>query len=138
MGTSQPAQDLDLERLAVLLEPADGLLPRPVFTGEGQVFLHDLAHPRFDLLELFGREGRGLGEVVVEAILDGGADGHAHLGEELLHRLRHHVRGRVAERGQGLGDAVELPGQLQMSIFFGLGHRFLRLRTKKHHRDAAR
>jgi len=82
----------------------------------------DVRHQRRDALEVFGGERRGLQEIVVEAVLDGGADGDPDLGEELLHRLRHDVRGRVAQGGQGLGEAVEFPGQLEMTIFFGLGH----------------
>ena len=65
-------------------------------------------------------KGVGLSEIVVEAVLDGGADGDLDLGEELLHRLGHHVRGRVAERRQGLRETVEVSGELEMSLFFGL------------------
>jgi hypothetical protein len=82
----------------------------------------DLPHRRLDALEVFRGERRGLQEIVVEAVLDGGTDGDPDLGEELLHRLRHDVRGRVAQGGQGLGEAVEFPSQLEMTIFFGLGH----------------
>ena len=66
--------------------------------------------------------GAGFSEVVVEAVLDGRADGDLDLGEELLHRLGHDVGGGVAQRGQRLGGAVELPRELEMPIFFRLGH----------------
>ena len=42
-------------------------------------------------------ERLGLGEVVVEAVLDDGADRHLRAGPELLHRLGHDVRGVVAD-----------------------------------------
>jgi hypothetical protein len=51
-----------------------------------------------------------------------GTNGDPDLGEELLHRLGHDVRGRVAQGWQRLRGAVEFPGQLEVTIFFGLGH----------------
>ena len=132
-----PAQDLDLERLAPLLEEGDGLLARHLLTRERVVRLHDLAHHLLDALEVLRRERGRLQEVVVEPVLDGGADGHLHLGEEPLHRLGHHVGRGVAERGQGLGEAVELPRELQVPRFFGrLGHGSPVSETTKHHRAA--
>ena len=121
-GRVDPAQDLDLEGLAALLEEPDGGLARQLLPDERVIRRDDLPHRRLDPLEVFRGERRGLQEIVVEAVLDGGADGDPDLGEELLHRLRHDVRGRVTQGGQRLGDAVEFPGQLEMSIFFGLGH----------------
>ena len=57
----------------------------------------DLGHTRLDLFEIGGREGLAAGEVVIEAVLDGGADGHLDVGVELLDRLRQEVRGVVAQ-----------------------------------------
>ena len=74
------------------------------------------------LREILGRERLGLGEVVVEAVLDRGTDRHLHVGEQPLHGLRHHVRGGVPQRRERRRIAVELAGQLEMSIFFRLGH----------------
>src|SRR5499425_378129 len=121
-GRIDAADDLHLERLAALLEEADGLLARQLRALEGRVGLGELTHARLDSLEVLRREGRGLGEVVVEAVLDGRANGDLDLGEELLHRLRHQVGGGVAERGQRLRRAVRVAGETEMPVFFGIDH----------------
>ena len=59
--------------------------------------LLDLLHLLLDGLEVLGREGLLDVEVVVEAVLDRRADAQLGLGEELLHGLRHDVRGGVAQ-----------------------------------------
>jgi hypothetical protein len=120
-----PAEDLDLEALAALLEEADGLLARHLLPLERHVGLHDLGHDGLDALEVFGRERLRLGEVVVEAVLDGGADGHLDVGEQTLHRLSHHVRGGMTEGRERSRVAVELAGQPEMTIFFSGGHTLL-------------
>ena len=111
-------EDLDLERLVALAEEADRLLARHLLPLEGMVRLRDLAHDFLDLDEVLRRERLRFREVVVEAVLDRGADGDAHRGEEPLHRLRHHVRRGVAQDGERRGIAVEIAGQLEVSIFF--------------------
>ena len=50
------------------------------------------------LASVFGLERLLLGEVVVEAVLDHGADGHLRAGPQRLHRFRHHVRGVVPDQ----------------------------------------
>src|SRR5215471_1204678 len=121
-GRVDAADDLHLERLALLLEEADGFLASELRALEGGVGLGQLAHPRFDPLEVLRREGLGLGEVVVEAVLDGRTDGDLDLGEELLHGLRHEMRRGVTERGQWLGGAVRVPGHREMPVLFGVDH----------------
>ena len=54
-------------------------------------------HPLLDALEVVGGERAADVEVVVEAVLDRRADAELGLGEELLHGLRHHVRGGVPQ-----------------------------------------
>ena len=140
-GRVDAAQDLDLEGLAALLEEADRLVARHLLAGEGQVLLRQLAHPGLDLLEVLGREWRGLREIVVEAVLDGRADGDLDLGEDLRDGLGHQMRRRVAECRQRLRGAVRLPGELEVPIFFGVHHVCAMrpvLETKKHHGDCAR
>ena len=80
--------------------------------GEPLALLDDLAHPGLDLLEVLGDE-RGLDvEVVVEAVLDRRADAEPGVREQLLHRLRHHVRGGVPQDVVAVGavdrDALDL------------------------------
>ena len=55
-----------------------------------------VAHPRFDALEIVGRQRARQLEVVVEAVLDGRADPEPGPREQVQDRLRHDVRGRVA------------------------------------------
>ena len=47
--------------------------------------------------QVFWRERALVGEVVVEAVLDHRPDRDLRLGEQLLHRVREQVRGRVAQ-----------------------------------------
>ena len=95
--------ELDLERLAALGEPALGLFARPVFLGEGAVARDDLAHALLDGREILGRERLGAVEVVVEAVLDHRADRDLRAGPQSLHRLGQHVGGVVADQLEGAG-----------------------------------
>jgi hypothetical protein len=65
--------------------------------------LLDLLHLLLDGLEILGRERPLDVEVVVEAVLDRRADAQLGLGEQLLHGLRHDVRGGVAQDVQAVG-----------------------------------
>ena len=65
--------------------------------GEALAALLDLLHLLLDGLEVLGRERLLDVEVVVEAVLDRRADAELGLGEQLLHGLRHDVRGGVAQ-----------------------------------------
>ena len=117
-GCLEPLEDLDLERLVALAEEANRLLAVHLLPLERGVRLRDLPHDLFDLREVFGRKRFRLREVIVEAVLDRGADRHAHRGEEALHGLRHDVRRRMAQRRQRRRIAVEIAGQLEVTIFF--------------------
>ena len=81
----------------------DGFVAGHHLSMHRQVLLHDLGHLLLDGGEVFRREGPLVGEVVVEAVLDHRADGDLRAGEQLLHRLRHQVRGRVAQDVEALG-----------------------------------
>src|SRR6266446_4812526 len=111
-------EDLDLVGLAPLAEERYRLGPRELPALERMVRGRDLAHDRFDLHEVVRRERLGLREVVVEPVLDRGTDRHLHAGEQARHRLGHDVRGGVAQRRERRGIAVELAGQLEVSLFF--------------------
>src|SRR3990170_2927432 len=80
----QVVHDLDLERLAALLEQLDRLAPREVLRAlEWQVRGLLLAHLALDLLEVRrGQRARQI-EVVVEPVLDRGADAELRLREQL-------------------------------------------------------
>ena len=94
---------LDLEGLALLLEQLLRLLAIYYLASERPIASHDLAHLRFDLGQILGRERLVACEVVIEAILDDWADGDLRTGVELLHRLSHHMRCIVADERQRLG-----------------------------------
>lgn len=80
--------------------------------GEALAALLDLLHLLLDGLEVIGGEGPGDVEVVVEAVPDRRADAQLGLGEQLLHGLRHDVRGGVAQDVQAVrgGDLHGLDG----------------------------
>ena len=136
-----PLEDLHLEGLAALAEEADRLGSRQLASHEGEVGPDELVHQGFDLREVLGGEGIGLGEVVVKAVLDGGPDRELHVGEQPLDRLRHDVRGRVAQRRQRRRITVQPSRESQMPVFFGFCHmllRMLRRRQKKHPKSSSR
>ena len=93
------------ELLAVLLEVVLDLGAVPHFTRDRQIAVDDLGHALLDLGEILGREGLGAHEVVVEAVLRGGAERDLRAGIELLHRLGEHMGGIVAQQFQRLGIA---------------------------------
>ncbi len=111
-------ENLDLERFVPLAEEPDRLLARHLLPLEGMVRLRDLLHDLLDLREVLRRERFRFREIVVEAVRDRGADRHADRGEEPLHRLRHDVRRGVAQSRERRGIAVEIAGQLEVTIFF--------------------
>ena len=102
-GLGQVLDDLGLVGLANAPEVLDGLVAVPDIPADRLVAFDDLAHLGFDLFEVVEAEGLVPGEVVIEAVLDGRADGHLGAGEQLLHRLGQHVGGVVADGLQDLG-----------------------------------
>ena len=114
-GALEPDQ-LDLVGLVLQLVERVGVGGDPA--GELLALLDDLPHPGLDLLEVLGHE-RGLDvEVVVEAVLDRRADAEPGVREHLLHGLRHHVRGRVAQDVAAVGGvdghALDLVAVLEL------------------------
>jgi len=95
--------DLGLVLLALVEEEAHRVVPRHLDPLDRQVAAGDFLHSRLDHLEVLGAEALLPGEVVVEPVLDHGADGHLGLGKQLLHRVRHQVRGGVADDVHALG-----------------------------------
>ena len=67
---------------------------------EGMVRLRDLRHFGLESFEVSGRERFWDIEVVVEAVVDGGAESDAGTGAELPHGRREHVSGGVTEHSQ--------------------------------------
>ena len=96
------ADDLRLVRLADRLEVGDGLVAVPHLARDRLVAVDDLAHARLDRRQVVQRERLVSGEVVIEAVLDIGADRHLCVGEQFLHRLGQNVGGVVADDLQRL------------------------------------
>ncbi len=71
--------------------------------AEGLPLLDDALHRLLERLEVLGGEGLGHVEVVVEAVRDERADAELRVGAQLLHRLRQHVGGRVAQHIEAVG-----------------------------------
>ena len=102
---------LDDLRLVLLADAAKELHrfgAVPDLALNGLVAGHDRAHPFLDPFEIVGGERLVAGEVVVEAVLDGGPYGDLSPGMELLDRLREDMRRIVAQEvdpvGFGPGD----------------------------------
>ena len=102
---------LDDLRLVSLTDPAEELHrigAVPDLPPDGLVPGHDLAHPLLDPLEVVGGERVVSREVVVEAVLDRGADGDLGLGMKLLDGFGEDVGRIVAQEVEplrlGAGD----------------------------------
>ncbi len=71
-----------------------------LFFGEflacvGQFLSAELFHAFFDFKQVFIAESLLSIEVVIKALLDGGANRHLHIRPELFNRLSHEMRGAV-------------------------------------------
>ena len=95
----QVVDELDLVGLALLLEELQGLFAADFLALELEVLLDDLLHLFLDIRKIGFRQLTVDVEVIVEAILDGWADGQAHIGilVEALDGLCEDVGSRVAQ-----------------------------------------
>ncbi|MNS68507.1 hypothetical protein D3C72_1017910 [compost metagenome] len=112
----QVADQLGLVGLAHRLEMLDRRVAVPDLTLQRGAPVDDLAHLLFDLGEVVGREGLVAGEVVIEAVLDGRADGDLGAGEELLHGLGQHVGGVVTDGLQRLGIVAHQQAEVAVAV----------------------
>ncbi len=96
--------NLHLEGLTLALEEANCLVGGDFGADEGKVLPQLLVGRLLDVGQVLGSEGRLAKEVVVETVLDGGADGDLRSGEQLLHHTGHHVSGIVSDGVQRLGS----------------------------------
>ena len=118
-GALEPDQ---LELVGLVGQLVDRLRVAHRAPREPLPLLDDLAHPGLERVQVLRHE-RGLDvEVVVEPVLDRRADAELGVGEQLLHRLRQHVRGGVPQdvaavlavdrHALDLGAAAQLVGQV--------------------------
>src|SRR5450759_1683889 len=112
-GGDQILDELDLEglvraragRTGCARRPEDGqrLGARQLGARHRQVLAHDPGHLLLDAPEVGVGDGLGELEVVVEAILDGRADGVLGAGDQAQDGLRHDVRRGVPQHVDGVG-----------------------------------
>ena len=99
----QVADVLDLVLLAALLHEGDGLLARELEHLEFEVLLGDLLHLGLDGGQVvFGDGLVAEVDIVVEAVVGGGAVSEIRLWIEAQDCLGHDVRGRMADDVEGL------------------------------------
>ena len=95
---------LDLKVLVGACEARARLVAGELLDRHLRRFFRQAPHLFFDALEVLLLDRRGaLGEVevVIETVLDGGAEAVLHAGVEVAHRGSHQVRDRVAQGRQG-------------------------------------
>jgi len=92
----QVLDDFGLIFFIFLAEVLDRFTPVPDLALHRQGILDDAAHFRPNAIEVIHREAGRIGEIVEKAVLDHRADGALGLRIKALHRLRHQVRGRMA------------------------------------------
>ena len=87
----QVVDEFHLVRLLTLFHQSQSLSPGQLEPLQLHLLLADLAHLAFQLGEILGGEGAGGVKVIVEAVLNGGANGQLHLGVQPLHGLSQHM-----------------------------------------------
>src|SRR5204863_1498017 len=97
---------LDLQRLAALLEERLRVLARPHLALVDQILAGEVAHLRFDLLEVVRDERTRDDEVVEEAFISRRTDAALHAGEEIRDGCREQMRRAVAKKRERFGAAV--------------------------------
>ena len=97
------ADDLGLVVLALAFEESRRLVAVPDFAGDRLVAVHDLAHPLLKPDQVLGCERLGAREVVIEAVLDHGADGDLDIRVELLRGLGKRMGGIMADEVETVG-----------------------------------
>ena len=109
----QIVNQLYLVRLLALFHELDGLCARQLEALELLLLLADFAHLCLESIEVLLREGERRIKIVVEAVVDGRADGQLHLRIQAFYCLRENVRYRVT-----VGVAVFLVLK-RVLVFFG-------------------
>ncbi len=130
IGLGELLDEVALHEIAFSLELLQAFLTWEELTRVGNVLLGQLLHLFFNLLEIFGSEGRRTIEVVKESVLGRRAVPELGFGEEFQYGRSQQVRGRVPVDLQRLrialgkdaevGILVERPGQVN-EVAVGLG-----------------
>ena len=99
---------LHLVGLVFLLEEPDGIFSWKFKALQRQIFLHNLLHLGFDGREILGGDWGLNIQIIVEAVVDGRADGQLRLRVQTLDGLGHNVGSGVAE---GVTPSLVLKGE---------------------------
>src|SRR4029078_8620375 len=89
---------LELELLALLLEERLGVVAIDDLAREWCIARNDRVALRRDPRQIVRRDRLITGEIVIEAVLDHRTDRDLRAGIELLHGLRHHMRGIMPDQ----------------------------------------
>ena len=93
-------QDFDLVRLAARLEYIARFLPGDFFLDDVVILGYQRQHALFQGSQIFIGQGTVKINVIVEAVVDDGTDGHLGLGPELLDSMTQQVGAGVAQNVQ--------------------------------------
>ena len=104
--------DLGLVVFADRLEVRDGFVARQHLAGDRLVLLGELRHLLLDGLQVVRGERALVREVVVETVVDHGADGDLRFREQFLDGIGQQVGGRVADDVQAFRILVRDDGQV--------------------------
>ena len=86
--------------LILLLHQLDSLVS---WQGKGlnrKIFLHDLCHLRFQLLQILRSKTAFPVKIIIKSVVNGRSNGQLCLRVQALHRLCQHMGGRVAQHSQ--------------------------------------
>ena len=108
----QIVDQLHLVGLLTLLHELEGLVPGQFKPLQLQLFLADLPHFGLDIRQIVGGKGKGGVHIIIEAVVDAGADGQLHLRVQALNGLRQNMGA-----GMPIGLAV-------LFVFKGVVHFF--------------
>ena len=121
IGLTEVVDDFDLVFLAHGPEFCPGLVTGHFRANEGNSCRSNTVHFRFYLFEITLSEGLFHIKVIVEAVLDGGPNGHKCIGEELFHGKGHDVGSGMPDHFQSFGTAGNNGGYLGAASGQGRG-----------------
>ena len=91
---------LHLVRLALFLHKLNGLVPGQHKGLHRKIFLDNLHHLPFQLLQILRGKSALAVEIIVKSVVNGRSDGQLGLRVQALHSLSQHMGGGVADRPQ--------------------------------------
>ncbi len=108
--------DLRLVVLAEGLEVAHRVVARHQSARDRLIQARELRHLLLDRDKILGRERPLVGKIVIEPVLDHGADGHLRVGKQFLDGIGQEVRSRMADNLEAVGILVRDDGHARVPI----------------------